>query len=207
MSLENPNRIESSVSKNTKQRRTFLKRATAGAVIASIPGRSAWAGIAGSIVASGHGSDFQSGECTRLLTAEDIVSFGYSNLKFVDVFPGTPFNMSGGAKNTLNNDNEIRGYRFKPILEWAANLDDNGLSDPKPNRKGINDVNLGLIVIYLNAINHGSNGIFYPVLEQHNNDPVAFANYLYSAALSDPAGVGTLLSDTLSTYSNSISCI
>jgi hypothetical protein len=47
MSPNNPNEIESSVSKNTKQRRIFLKRATAGAVIASIPGRSAWANMTG----------------------------------------------------------------------------------------------------------------------------------------------------------------
>jgi hypothetical protein len=41
VSLGNPNGIESLVSKNTKQRRTFLKRASAGAAIASIPGCSA----------------------------------------------------------------------------------------------------------------------------------------------------------------------
>lgn len=66
MSLNNPNGIESSVSKNTKQRRIFLKRATAGAVIASIPGRSAWANMTGSIVASGHGSNSQQSPSTLL---------------------------------------------------------------------------------------------------------------------------------------------
>jgi hypothetical protein len=66
MSLGNPNGIESSVSKNSKQRRTFLKIASAGAAIASIPGHSAWAGIAGSIVASGHGSDWNGGNCIIL---------------------------------------------------------------------------------------------------------------------------------------------
>ena len=47
MSLDNPNGIESSVSKNTKQRRTFLKRASATTLIASLPLNSSWAAIGG----------------------------------------------------------------------------------------------------------------------------------------------------------------
>jgi hypothetical protein len=202
MSLENPNRIESSVSKNTTQRRTFLKRATAGAALASIPGRSAWAGIAGSIVASGHGSDFNNGACTNLLLANQFSRSDYSNEKFRDIFGGNPFNMSGAVKPITNSNGNISNHNIRGILEW-----DLVSSGPKPNRKGVNDINLVLIAIYLNAINDGQLGITYPVLSQHGGSAAAFANYLYTAALSDPAGVGTLLSDTLSTYSNSVSCI
>jgi hypothetical protein len=49
MNIENPKGTESSVSKNTKSdvRRTFLKRASASAVIASLPLKATWAGGAG----------------------------------------------------------------------------------------------------------------------------------------------------------------
>ncbi len=60
MKIEHPKGTESSVSKNTKsnKRRTFLKRASATAVVGAIPAKSVWAtGITNSIVASGHGSD------------------------------------------------------------------------------------------------------------------------------------------------------
>lgn len=43
MSLDNPNGIESSVSNKTKQRRTFLKRASAGVLLTSLPAQSVWA--------------------------------------------------------------------------------------------------------------------------------------------------------------------
>jgi hypothetical protein len=47
MSLDNPNGIESSVSKNTEQRRAFLIKASAVSVVASLPLRSSWASVSG----------------------------------------------------------------------------------------------------------------------------------------------------------------
>jgi hypothetical protein len=54
MSLDNPNGIESSVSKNTKQRRTFLKRASATTLIASLPLKSSWASVGTGCSVSGN---------------------------------------------------------------------------------------------------------------------------------------------------------
>jgi hypothetical protein len=177
MSLDNPNGIESSVSKNTKQRRTFLIRATAGAAIASIPGRSAWAGIAGSIVASGHGSDFNQGTTTVLLDACGVLSDGISGT-FKDYFGRDPI---GGS------DASVKG-----ILE--------GTDDPNSDK-----VNAAILIMLYNASNHGFSGINYPVLSQHNNRPLDFANYLYAQASADPSGVAGLLWSTIGTYGGSSS--
>lgn len=200
MSLDNHNEVGSSASDNSKIRRTFLKRASAVAVIATIPGRSAWAGIAGSIVASGHGSDFQQGQCTTLLNFDSFSgpnAIDYDNQKFREIFGGNPFNMNG----MVNSKGRSRNYKVKSILDWQLATDKNGAPKDASGRKGINNINLCLIVMYLNAVNHNSNGIFYPVLEQHGNAD-NFARYLYTSAISDPAGVGILLSDTIDNYSS-----
>lgn len=97
MSLDNPNGIESSVSKNTKIRRTFLKRASAGVIVASIPAKSVWAnGITNSIIASGHGSDFANGREIELLSPCSILTLlrqtpdAGLDLNFYDVFGEGP---------------------------------------------------------------------------------------------------------------------
>ncbi|MFT2090423.1 hypothetical protein [Paraglaciecola sp. 2405UD69-4] len=185
MSLDNPNGIVSSVSKDSKQRRVFLKRATAGAVIASIPARSAWAGIAGSIVASGHGSDAQAGVCTVL--SSKFNASDYKKVSFESVFGGIPWNDNGALRT--NGD-----LTFKEILTTTNR-----------HKKGVNSVNIGLVLMYLNAVNHGYNGIFYPAIEQHGSE-AAFANYLYTSASEDPAGVGKLLNDTIIMYSSGGAC-
>jgi hypothetical protein len=97
MSLDDPNGIESSVSKNTKLRRTFLKRASATAVVGAIPAKSVWAtGITNSIVASGHGSDFADGRDIELLSPCSILALLSANpdanldLNFSQVFGEDP---------------------------------------------------------------------------------------------------------------------
>jgi hypothetical protein len=48
---------------STDGRRKFLRKATAGALIATIPAKSVWAtGLTSSVVASGHGSDMAGGQ-------------------------------------------------------------------------------------------------------------------------------------------------
>lgn len=182
MSLTEDKQNNSNVEGNGGVRRTFLKRASAGAVIASIPGRSAWAGIAGSIVASGHGSDFNQGASTKLLGKDGFNANNYSTTSFESIFGGKPF----------RNNGNVRGgnLTFKQIL-----------NSNNSNEKGKNDVNVGLVLMYLNAVNHDGFTIVYPVLTQHNNSEHDFAIYLYSAALADPGGVGILLNNTISTYS------
>ncbi|WP_293748547.1 hypothetical protein [uncultured Paraglaciecola sp.] len=201
MSFDNPKGIGSSVSKNTTQRRTFLKKATAGAVIASIPGRSAWAGIAGSIVASGHGSDFNQGESTVLLDACAFNTSTYRSMRFSAIFNGNPFNAGGGirSRNGVDDAGDLTiGMIFDAHFNPSA-------SDAPPqlgHYRGVNRVNVGLIVIYLNAINDGNFGITYPVLSQHGTS-ADFADYLYRAASADAASTGALLDHTISTYSGS----
>lgn len=172
MNLDNPNGIESSVSKSTKQRRTFLIKATAGAAIASIPGRSAWAGIAGSIVASGHGSDFNQGTQTVLLDACSVAA-GIAG-KFKDYFVDGPIDGNGNPD-------------AKSILFEGG--------DPNPD-----NVNAAILIMLYNAINHGLSGINYPVLSQHGS-AAAFADYLYTEASNDSASVANILWSTIGTYS------
>jgi hypothetical protein len=195
MSLDNPNGIESSVSKNSKQRRTFLKRATAGAVIASIPGRSAWAGIGGSIAASGHGSDFNQGASTNLLDASAFNTSTFRSIEFSTTFGGNPINRNGNARAGGKKSGDLT---FGHIFDAHFNTGD---SNQLNNHRGVNRVNIGLIVLYLNAVNHNKDSrIVYNVLSQHDSVG-AFADYLYAAALDDPHGVGTLLNNTVSSYS------
>ena len=192
MSLDNPNGIESSVSKNTKQRRTFLKRASAGAVIASIPGRSAWAGIAGSIVASGHGSDFQQGVCTQLLSH----GFWKNNTGDWAVSPATTFLAAFGGEPIAPQDTATG----KTLLQVLNNTGGgpSGLGGP-------GNVNCHMAAMYLTAAHFSANpvanslGIYYPAVQQHGS-LAAYGSYLYSEALLDPSGVGALLGDTIVTY-------
>jgi len=171
----NENAVKSSVYKHTKQRRTFIKRVTAVGIIASIPGRSAWAAMSGSIVASGHGSDFNQGNTTILLDACQVAAV-----------------VTGKYHDHFGNNQPINGNgnpNAKDLLEG---------NDPDPN-----DVNAAMLIMLYNGINHGSSGIYYPVLSQYNNNSAEFADYLYANATSDPSGVANLLWDTISKYSSS----
>jgi hypothetical protein len=188
MSLDNPKGIESSVSKNTEQRRKFLKRTAAGAVIASIPGRSAWAGMAGSIVASGHGSDWNDGGCTELLSAGYWMNhqgnWGIDpNKLFSAVFLGDPIHKDGV--------NTYLGKTMKEVIENPGG-GGNGLGGPS-------NVNFHMVAMYLNASNHGSYNIYYPAATQHGSLS-AYASYLYNEASLDPSAVGVLLGETIDTY-------
>ena len=181
MNFQEQRTIESSVPDTNKVRRTFLKRTTAGALIAFIPGRSAWAGIAGSIVASGNSSDFNQGESTRLQN-KDYFRDNVSDIDFSDIFGSKPFNKTGNIKK---ND-----LTFKKIL-----------NSKRTSQKGVNDVNVALVVLYLNAIYSDSDGnINYPVLNNYNGDDSAFAQYLFQAAISNPGQAGTDLWNIINTY-------
>ena len=97
MNIDNPKGTEPTVSAKTKVRRTFLKRATATAVVGAIPAKSVWAtGITNSIVASGHGSDFADGRDIKLLSPCSILTAlsenpgANLNLNFSQVFGEGP---------------------------------------------------------------------------------------------------------------------
>lgn len=195
MSLENPIGTESTVSGNSKIRRTFLKRASAGAIIASIPGRSAWAGMAGSIVASGHGSDFQQGVCTKFLKLDTFNTDANRDRFFKDVFGAKGFNRTGRVRTV--------DLTFGMVYDAHISSDDNNKN--VQHRRGINRINVWLFAIYLNAESHNGIDIIYPIVAQHGGN-FAFADYLYNAALNDSTdrkAVADLLRDTYNTYSNS----
>jgi hypothetical protein len=171
MHVENQKGNESQVSKDSVVRRTFLKRATAGVVVASIPGRSARAGIAGSIVASGHGSDFNQGNPTVLLGACAVASM-----------------LNAETFSLFFNNIPISPIANQPDLSAKSILED---GDPDPS-----NVNGAILIMLFNAVNSGYNGIFYPVLSQHNNGPTVFASYLYTQASAYLIGVANLLWST-----------
>lgn len=191
MSHEDPKKTESTVSDNSKIRRKFLKRASAGTLIAAIPGRTAWAGLLNSIVASGHGSDFTDGECIQLLSP------GYWRNHTGDWGPiavSTTFNAAFGGL---------------PILTTADGVDINTtlltiLDNPGKGKgyAGPNNVNFFLACFYLCAANDGLFGINFPVIG--SGKPFAslnaYADYLYAEAANNPAEVGILLSDMIVFY-------
>jgi hypothetical protein len=109
MSLDNPNGIESSVSKNTKQRRTFLKRASATTLIASLPLKSSWA------VGGGNGCSVSgnlSGNLSRDCSTSGITGLAPSqwlsanpsdnelNNQWLSIFTAVPFD-SGNSDSDL----------------------------------------------------------------------------------------------------------
>jgi hypothetical protein len=129
---------------STQLRRTLLKLTSAGALIASIPGRTVNAGISNSIVASGHGSDFANGESMQ------VVSPGYwkthtgdwgsiaSTTTFKNVFGELPLNTSATATETTT---------LLQVLE-SPGQGKSGLGGPS-------NVNYFLASFYLIAANHG----------------------------------------------------
>lgn len=206
MNIDNPKGTEPSVSAQTKVRRTFLKRATAGAVIASIPAKSVWAnGITSSIVASGHGSDWNGGNSIALLShgiwkqrLDPDVTNGNNgthsgdNVSFADVFHGNP--IEDGVGGTFGSDNTL----FNVL--WGC--------DPDGTRnnewKGPGTVNCQIVAMYLNAKYHGTLGLDYPVVNTTTGRPFAslddYATKLYELAVSDPNTVGSQLSSLIDLY-------
>jgi len=187
--------VESSVSSvsahatgSGKSRRQFLTRATAGLVIASLPARSVWAsggGVAQSIVASGHGSDFSGGDPIELLSPGYWSNhhLQFHKLNFYTIFGGRAFTKMGSPslKKTLT---------FGEILVGdSAN-------------KGAGNCNFHMVGMYLNAINHGSFGINYPIIGFGQPFATAsdFAKYLYNKALLNPSGLGSELSAIIDNY-------
>ena len=191
MNQDNSNGTEPTVSNNSKVRRTFLKRATAGAVIASIPGRSAWAGIAGSIVASGHGSDWSQNTCTEILSH----GFWHKGEQWA-VSTSTTFKSAFGGEPIDPSDNAT-GKTLLQVLNSSGN-GPTGLGGPA-------NVNVHMAAMYLTAAHFAANpvpnslGIFYPAVQQHGS-LAAYGSYLYAEASAAPSTVGLLLSNTIENY-------
>jgi hypothetical protein len=204
MSLDNPKGIESSVSKNTKQRRTFLKRATAGAALVSIPGRSAWATVNGSVVASGNGSNTTVGACIQLLShgkwKTHLNEWGVvpTNETFSNAFGGLAF-----IKLTGKPDPTASITYTDPTISLQQ-----AMSNTHP---GPGNVNVQMAAMYITAANHGrqigSEVIYYPVLQelygagataQSKADALAaYGRFLYTQAISNPGELGKTLGELI----------
>jgi hypothetical protein len=199
MSLDNPKGTESSVSKNTKQRRTFLKRATAGAAIVSIPGRSAWATVNGSVVASGHGSGSTTVGCHQILSPGSWKNKWANNWGLVPT--NRPFKLAfgGNAIKSVDANGKPTEY-FADTLTLSNVLNINGQG-----YKGPGNVNFHMVGIYLNAANHGATlgdqTINYPVLDDaHGGSLSSFGIWLYSQTLTNAEGLGATLSQMVDDY-------
>ncbi len=173
-------------------RRKFLTKATAGLVVASLPARSVWAsggGIAQSIVASGNGSDFAGGIKIAVLSPGYWMNHEkqFHAINFHTVFGGCCFDKNG-----------------RPILPTSTTFGQILLPTAKKatNTKGVGNCNFHMVGMYLNALNHGSFGINYPVVGF--GQPFAtmsdFARYLYSKAMQNPSALGRELSAIIDEY-------
>lgn len=200
-----------------KSRRKFIKRGSAGVLLASLPAASVWGQdnlIAGSIAASGHGSDFAGGQPIALLSPgywknhqEHWSVYSY-NPKFFDVFRGTPFGTlkrNNGEEGPPNlTDVEKMNLTFKDILENPGG--------GKGGLGGQSNVNWYLVEILLCAANHGNilkgQMVNFPVIKGSSNTQGQairglfgsldeFAQYLYGKAGPNPAALGLELENLL----------
>ena len=153
-------------------RRKFLTRTGAGFVIASLPAKSVWAssnGLAGSIMASGHASDFAGGNDLVFQKAEFFRQFEHELKKvtFSHYFGGNIFNSEGRVSNSTN------------ITLWQIIQD-------KSRHKGKDDINLTLVTLLLNAVFNNKHGIFYPVIGTSSfKTDKNFASHIYNLAVKD----------------------
>lgn len=186
-------------------RRRFVKKATVGAALVSLPVRSVWAnGITNSIVASGHGSDWANGASINLkgprywlnnLASEQLT------VDFSAIFGGNPVDRNGNVQGASRTFLEI----LLPLnsLSQQAGIGFGDLSAGQQDALGQKKYNAKLIAMYFNAM-FGSDetnihNIVYPVA---NGRPFqssgAFATHLYSITVSDPKSSGEQLGELIS---------
>ncbi|MCC5853628.1 MAG: hypothetical protein JJU30_12365, partial [Alkalimonas sp.] len=132
-------------------------------------------GIAQSIVASGHGSDFANGQCLHLKSSgffgnngngAQSQSFPENNLRFIDIFPGTPFDLPPMPSKAVSD------ITMSDVLQVNGEF------------IGSTKINRFMAAVYMNAVYHGQYGIYFPILGssptlQTAND---LANYLWNLA-------------------------
>ncbi len=178
-----PNEQSADLQANT--RRKFLVKAstgiTAGAIMATLPTKSVWAtGIGNSMAASGHGSDTFGGVTLHLQDAQYLAANTTSNIatqRFSDVFGINAYQEDNGAITTYPNSTTLI-----QILTGMADTttQDLGLYGP-------NNINLNLVIVYLNALLDASDStITYPIINITNSFPfdtiTNFASYLGTEA-------------------------
>lgn len=171
-------------------RRKFLTKASVGIVVASLPARSVWArdgGVAQSIVASGHGSDFADGKCIQLLSRGkwgkvNKASFPFLKEKFQDVFSSPGTTAVAVPKNA--------GTNLNPTLAEVV-------ATPSIYQ----EQSVQIVAMVLNAYYSGQNVkgemVYYPILESKNITIYEFAQHLYSKSTTPgyAAALGTMIDD------------
>ena len=171
-------------------RRSFLTKASVGIVIASMPAKSVWAsggGVAQSIVASGHGSDFADGDCIKLRSPGYWMNNNkqFHTLNFATVFGGPAFPRKSGQAFLANT------VTFGQILTTNA-------------LRGMSNVNFHMVAMYLNALNSGLYGVDYPIVgsDKPFKTQADFARYLYLKAsqIGGAAKLGMELSAIIRKY-------
>lgn len=132
MNIDNPKGTEPTVSAKTKVRRTFLKRATAGAVLTSLPAHSVWGGVcsvSGSM--SGNLSGIQRHkDCEKPELPGGRSPGAWKTLveldsqSIHDIFTSAP-NPGGGGPNAVANSDDIRSCYAQNVKNVAISNDMN----------------------------------------------------------------------------------
>ena len=173
-------------------RRNFLRKASAVALIATIPAKSVWAtGLTNSIVASGHGSDMAGGK----MNLQD-VHFWTANEnsvpdeKFAKIFGGAAIKRNGKTFN--------RNLTLRDIMTKEKHGDFK--------YKGPRKINMQLIAVYLNAHYSalGRYSIYFPVVGMgkpyHSAEAMAHDIYMQAAGIGgNPRKLARELDDLNST--------
>ena len=147
--------------KTTTARRKFLVKASAGALISTIPAKSVWAtGLTNSITASGHGSDMGGSKSVYLRPVRfwrnDPNRMGhYKDVDFAVIFGANAFRDNHGARHS-------ESLTLEEVLTTKRD-------DGTYRYRGEGDVNWNMIAIVMNAFKHGRHSIHYPLVG--NNRP------------------------------------
>ena len=154
-----------STDNKVNSRRKFLQKSSAGVVIASLPAKSVWAnGIAGSIVASGHSSDWA--------TRNNVALRCFSNSEITSIFGSALYNDYFVGKSPLG-----IGVTFNAATSTMVNI--------FTQVEGTSSADEWMIMLLANAIVDGdvAYGVICPVVGPNGySDILAYSEALYSTA-------------------------
>lgn len=209
--------------KSKNSRRKFLKKTSAGVILASLPAASVWgqdALIAGSIAGSGHGSDFTGAASIALLSPgywkNHTEQWGTvaADATYYSLTDSVPFGYYGTGTlkdsdgNTLS-ETQKQELTLLQILQNPGGGNGNGTIDGK--YAGPGNINCYIAEMILNAENHGktvdAQSINFPVLmdspfltsDQRGLFPnlKAFAKYLHNNAINNETALAAELESLL----------
>ncbi|BCO19914.1 hypothetical protein LHL20_08525 [Alteromonas sp. McT4-15] len=204
-------------------RRKFLKRTSAGAILASLPAASVWGQdslIAGSIAASGHGSDYAGTTPIALLSPGKWKNWTSHwgavsiNAKYSQYTGNKPFGYgNAGIMKHKNGDILTNSEMLDVTLYEVIKNVGGGDGNIKGKRSGPSNINCYIAEMILNAANHGQTiggeTIHFPILKTFNSslggssnpglfaDEYEFARYLHNNASGNEKAVAEELATFL----------